>query len=391
VLLVAAGIVALGSCFVDGFELVDGVGGGGSPASGGAAGSGGGGGGVCGHVRWPSRPEGGADPGGSIEVVVAIRTLDFGEDVEAAQAPGYDLDGFCTCEINQGPGCRIPDHLTTETCDGQDGQDNALAALFDVASTFTDALDSSFHNRRIETGDYTTLLEVSGYNGEPLDAVVSAAIYPSPGLTRDPCNPGDVVAQWDGSDRWPVIAEAVMGAAGQGGSGGGGGGEGGASCGPSAVGVDNAMYVDEAAYVVDGVLVASFADAQIAFFQDGYAAGVRATGVVVTGQLVPAGSAWAIDNGVLAGRIEHNNLVLGMSALMTEGGTVCPDDPLFDPIKTASCGAIDIGAALAGPTTPCGATSFGILFEAEPAQLGSIYLPPTPVPCDEDPTLVMCE
>ena len=84
-----------GSCAVPGFDLVDaaaaGPGGGGGT---GTAGSGAtGGSGACDNAEPPLAPTV-TDPGTDVDFVAAVRTLDFGEDLEPAVGPevGYDLD-----------------------------------------------------------------------------------------------------------------------------------------------------------------------------------------------------------------------------------------------------------------------------------------------------------
>ena len=100
VVALAVAVVSAVSCAVTGFETV--AGGGATTTSQGGAtsmgGGGSGGSGACSSERPPPPPTD-ATPGGTTEFVVAIRSVDFNEDLDLAEGPTvcYDLDKECTC------------------------------------------------------------------------------------------------------------------------------------------------------------------------------------------------------------------------------------------------------------------------------------------------------
>lgn len=367
-----ATIPAWGGCVVDGFDLVDapsqGVGAAGG--SGGATTSTGGSGGMtCGSKSWPSPPAA-ADPSNEdVEVIVAVRTVDFGEgDLTSGPLVGFDLDGRCSC-ADDGPTCMTPEPAK-QACDGPQGIDNGIAELFGAAAIFDESFTSTYHATRADAGAWSILVRIRGYNGEANDNQVQVAMFPSGGLDEDPCHDGSPPA-WDGSDAWPIMSVSLEGP----GGGGGGGGAGGAACGdpePAGYSLENPKYVDDAAYVTNHVLVASLPEAGIAL--DATGAGINLVGGFLTGTLEQVGGAWHLTNGTLAGRWPLADLFGAFSDLGSDGDGLCTDDSTYQLIRDAICGKRDITAQISGPTATCDAVSFGMAFQAEPAQLGVIYL-----------------
>lgn len=373
---VLAAALGVGNCAIDGFELVDGQGGSGVTTSGTGGASGGSGG--CAHTAPPAAPSSG-DPGGSNEVAVALRVIDLGDEtVMMGIAPGYDLDSYCTCN-GDGASCQRPPWLTADPCDAAGGIDNSLAQVFGAGSAFSSRLSSDFHNANLGSGLYSTVVHVTGYNGEADDPQVTVALYPSPGLGRDPCNPPNPSPMWNGSDRWPVLDSALTNTGGSGGAGGSGGGP---SC-STAVDIADARYLDDAAYVSGNVLVAQIDQAEIIL--DSIAATVvfDATSVVVSARLEQVTGGWGLRDGTIAGIVELQEAFRAIAEHITEGQLVCTNHALYNVIKTAVCRVPDITVTPAGPTQVCDAVSFGIGFGiADPITLGSaVPTPPGPGTC----------
>ncbi len=379
------------SCFVPGFELVEvapsGTGGSNSTSSAMGGGNGGEGGlDPCTSARFPGPPASSDGGGDSVEFVVAFRSIDFGEELietmgsDGRPGLGYDLDGRCTCiEDNEASCVASP----KDRCDGYGGIDNSISVLFALAATFSENFRSSFHSQNAANGEWSILVRVKDYNGLPNDNQVEVSLFTSSGMNEDPClaQNNDTVPDWDGSDRWPVMTASLNPLMGAGGGGGGTTGSGGGvsyACGDDdevAKGnysFDSPKFFDGLAYVNNGVLVASLPEAGLVLDGDGGA--IDLTAGFLTGRLRQDAGAWYLDDGVLAGRWAARDAFLAVSGLGS-GGTLCTDDSLYQTLKQAVCDAQDITSQISGPTAPCDAVSFGMGFNAEPAQLGFVYVP----------------
>lgn len=401
---VSAALVVAASCAVPGFELVDGVGGagtgmGGSGAtSAGGSGQGGGtgGAGLCGSVQ-PSLPPDESDPGpDDVDLVVAVRSLDFGEDHETDVGPavGYDLDKECTC-LGGNPTCQTVGAMPND-CDGPGGRDNAVARLFKEFTLFEpDSFDSQFQSAKANDGEFSILVRVRDYNGQPNDDAVTVIVYSSPGLDSDPCLPSQV-AQWDGTDAFPVDA-LVLNEPGAGGMGTGGAGGGCGAAGPGAPGydVDDPKFVSQQAFVSDGVLVANLPASALVFSSSSGAVTIDLVGGFLTGDLQMEANGWALRNGVLTGRWTLEALFAIVGRIESNDMPICKDNPLYGPIKSVLCNFPDITSSVTGAAAPCDALSFGMGFEAEAAQLGIVVEPdpdtgPT-CPPEQDPAGDTCD
>jgi hypothetical protein len=230
-----------------------------SVASTGGAASGGGGN-PCGDVAPPSQPAA-ADDGDDVEFVVALSSLDFGESRdEDDPLIGHDMD--LSGPGSLGPLCKAPAWPPWDpnlSPDDACGRDNGTSQLVNRLPVGGSLFKSKTIVKEIDEGNFSILFHVSKYNGKANDKEVRFAMYSSPGLAHDPCNPRGVAPRWDGNDEWPVSSRTLAG--GDGGSGGGSppqGGAGGDDCTPFAPGDDAlAIHVDHKAHVANGKLVAA--------------------------------------------------------------------------------------------------------------------------------------
>jgi hypothetical protein len=376
--LLAAGAATaiVSSCAVAGFDLVDGVPLGGAGGVGGTqTGGGDGGEGACQNAEPPLAPDG-TDPGSDVDFVVAVRSIDFGEDFDEDVGPaiGYDLDAKCTC-LGDMPSCATVGSAP-EDCDGPNGRDNAVARLFDNLSLFEpNAFDSQHHSADADMGNWTLLIRVMGYSGGANDEEVTVAVYPSPGLDQTPCAP-DMTPAWNGADVWPVEALAIEGGTGGGsaGTGGAGGAGGSGGCDPSGepLDVDQPRFVSQVAYVSDHVLVANLPEAGITLAADGTPVTLRLVGGFLTARLEMTATGWFMHEGVLTGRWALADFFGVVGKFTANGEPICTDSQLYGPVKEIVCNYADIHSGVSGSAAPCDAMSFGMGFEAEPALLGVI-------------------
>jgi hypothetical protein len=372
-----------GACFVESFELEQGTGGGSTTtASGGSGGAGGAGGAglACTHAIWPAAPTS-TDPGNDdLDFVVVARTINFGE-VDLSQGPtvGYDLDGRCTCQ-GEDPSCIEPDWAAADHCDGPSGRDNAIAQLFHDLGAVDKDFTSAHYTASAEDGDDSFLFRVRDYNGQPNDDQVTVSMHPTEGTDDDPCNPPNAAPAWDGTDLWAINAASLNvpqggaggtgGAAGAGGVGGAGGQS--VSCGLNGHDIDDPRYLDDNAYVTDGVLVASLPEVALEFTSGDDNLPVQLKAGFITGRLEQESSQWYLRDGLVVGRWTLAEFFKLIGSITNQQEPICTDSSVYPLLKNALCQYPDITSELTGPTAPCDTLSFAVAIEAHPGQIGSV-------------------
>lgn len=329
----------------------------------------------CKSAQPPVAPPG-ADTGGDIEVVVAIREVDLGDRTTGAGPTwptlGYDLDKLCTCDTENVGSCKAPNKVV---CDGVDGRDNALGFfLFQIRDTFkvTD-LSSENISSGIETGNNTVLIRVKGYNGTPNDAVVEASWYASDDF--DVSN--TVPPKWDGTDAWPVLSSSLTGTPG--------------ADGGMTYNIDAPKYSDKKAFVVNGTLVVSLPEGELALSSK---RSVTFAAAIFTGKLQQGSNGWKLEDGVLAGITKVSD-VLGLLPTVDDPITqqpICTDNLVYAGAKSLICDSPDM-SIIGTPAKSCDYVSIGIGMRADPVKLGPVSLKKAPVsPCaaGKDPSQDTC-
>jgi hypothetical protein len=291
---------------------------------------------------------------GDTEFVVAVRAYDLGDSDDDAGANGFARMGFDlddTCTGSNGPAsCAEPPWASANHADGTDGRDNAIGALLYRLRQMNYGPATPALNGQIDSGTITTLLRVRGYNGLGTDDRLEVSLYAA---TR-PRGP-DLAAsrpRWDGTDVWDVLEPWVRVTAGSDG-------------GP----VYDAMqpaFVDDHAYVNDGVLVARWDSLVVG-------AGDHLQGAMMQARVVPSGDAWSLENATIAGRLRIDDVLMS--------GTTCTDAPTYPELKRLACGVADINFEGSDKrVAPCDAASWAWQFRADPAKLGVVTTGTTPVP-----------
>jgi hypothetical protein len=333
----------------------------------------------CSHAVWPDRPGNeDNDGGGSLQVTAAFTTIDIGlgSGPDAGIPPfGYDLDGVCTCP---GPPSCAQMKGAYESCDDDAGRDHTAISLFNLlgapASAGTQQIDEG-----LSSGQYSLLLVINGYNGQPDDSHVVVDFYVSNGINRDP-DGGIPTPKFDGHDHWTIDPTLSLS----------GGQVGGAP-----------IFEDDSAYVSKGQVVAHMpGQLPIVFGDRSFLGGARMllSESIIVGTLSlfavgdDAGNAYAyqLTSGTIAGRWPTASLLTTLASIpdsTRDGGYLCgPDSFAYNLIKAAVCQAADISQTIGNdnqtPLAPCDAVSVGLQFTAKPAQLGdSLSLPPAPAGC----------
>jgi hypothetical protein len=320
----------------------------------------------CAHATYPGPPAT-ATPGGTIDFSVALRSIDLGE--VTGHTAGLDLDNTCTCHFEEGPSCVYPDFADKNHCDDEEGRDNGFAKVFETLSIFLgpEEFGSKHFSDRAEAGKWSLLVRVYEYNGEPNDAQVTVAIYPT--TWNDAAVPAPT---WDGNDVWPASAAAL---------------EDGAS-------LEKPKYTDPKAYVADGVLVGSMPQVFINLSGNGGDLGVRLTAGTVMGRIEKVGERYKLSDGIVAARWTTADIFRVMSSVRVNGKPLCDDGSFeYEQFKELLCGHIDIASALGAPSADCDALSFGMNFSAEPVLLGLPYVPEEGAPScppEQDPVKDSC-
>lgn len=342
--------LSLASCFLSGFERGEPIAAGGAGGEGGAGGGGGGGGEAsCDGVTIPDPPAE-PDQGGDIDVVMALRSIELGEDPEGATL-GLDLDAKCTCAPD-GPSCQSD----VEHCDAPGGVDNSARQLFTFLATILTGVDSASMSEGAESGRWSIMVRVRGYNGQASDAKVRVDWYLAGGFVDDMGLPAEPA--WDGTDAWPISSASFVG--------------------EPPFDPTFSQYSDENAYVVDGKLVAALPQSELRFAGATATMRVRITGGVILADVVPttlpSGATYALENGLFAGRWRMADVFQSFSSYRDEMGVgICAVGPVYTAAKTQFCNARDIPSALGGTASqPCDAVSLAFGFAASPVQLGPV-------------------
>ncbi|HEY1959608.1 MAG TPA: hypothetical protein VGH28_28560 [Polyangiaceae bacterium] len=321
----------------------------------------------CQHVLVPTAP---ANPtiGGSMTILDAVQTIDFNPDGGVIASLGFDLDGVCTCGGGPASCTSLVPNVTQ--CDPSGGRDiNGTTQVGHYLEQLLNAEPSGDVNARIAAGKLTYFIQVSNYGGGQNESELVVGFYDGSGHPAFDADGGYVIAPpaWDGGDVWAI--DCIMSQS---------------SC-PDAAILDGGFaptFVDPAAYVTDGTLVAHFNSLVVGI---GITT-IRITSPIMVAQIEPlAGGGYGLD-GQFTGRVAVDDIFRSIAVLPSiSGGKLCGDDQEFQALKPEVCGAADIRAAAATDNTnqPCDALSFSLPFVARPARIGFRSDGPVLVPgCD---------
>jgi hypothetical protein len=345
-----------------------GGGSGGGPGSGGTTSTAAGGGGAMGCVPIvaPGSP-GGADDGGNVDFVTALRKIDL-DETKSDVTIGLDLDGLCTCQDGGATSCKP---LIEKVCDGPGGIDNSLGLIFaKVHEISVGVITSAQISNAADKGSWTSLLRVRGYNGKPDDAKVEALMYTTQGV-----NAGMPAPKWDGMDAWPIDKASLK----------------------SPPNVDSAVTVSTDAYVTNGVLVVHLPKQRLRIRSTLFKMDLELVNVVIQATLKPAVGGYSLTDGVTAGEWSLANAFKDIASIRYAGDTkLCTDDNDFVTVKSVVCANPDLRVDGSGNgSEACDALSFGATFSADPAQLGPIVPdegpPDNPCAANKDPSTDTCD
>jgi hypothetical protein len=371
------GLAATGSCALASFNRVPGstststTGGGAAGAGGATSGSGATTAAPCEPATYPAAPSV-VDAGGDIEIVAAVHQI-FLVSGKDGGGLGLDLDKQCTCHGGEPTCVSTKKNIELEAyCDDEQGRDNAMRAMIELlGQTVGEADLGAYYSDLADQGRWSMLWRIRGYNGEPDDDRVSVAAITALGFGA-PTEP----PKWDGTDVWRVSATSFE------------------DDGKGKPDLERPRYVDEQAFVVSGMVVASLPATEVVMGGSLSQLAIRATGGGMMARLEQGDGGWAMRDGVITGRLGLDEVFAAIGSFRSDTGMpICTSNPFYATGKTLFCNAPDILKGLGSPTQPCDAVSLGIGFEADPALVGAAEPPPVPgTSCEAgtDPTDDTC-
>jgi hypothetical protein len=303
----------------------------------------------CAHRQPPPPPEV-TGRGGTLDLVLAMHTFVYGwassDDAGKPkyQSIGFDLDNKCTGE-GEGPSCQEPVWATASHHDGVDGIDNVQGEL-----VWPQGPESNTET----TNGVNILLRVRGYSGDANDDQVEVSLYYAPGLS--PREDGGLDLLWDGKDRWAASPDCLL-----------------PPTDGSTPSVDQPRFVDDHAYVTNGVLVSRL---QEGLWQGTSDLPEPTRHVVIAGALTQNdGGLWQMTNATIGFAVALKDYLFNTAWFpWGPGGAyqLC-QAPTYYPLQVMNtCAIADIAFDSSSPTAPCDAISFGIGFDAIQARLGDV-------------------
>lgn len=318
----------------------------------------------------PERPDAAIKDGPSEpDLMFVAYRVDYGDQPaengrRSYETTGFDLDGECTRD-ESGHACTVADWVepSVYAVDGAGGIDNAIGTAFSIVSEGTWAA-SGVANAYAEAGLKSSLISVSGYNGQPDDPKVTVA-YADVTLFR-PASASNAKPTWQGTDEWLGI-EAYFDT----------------DRPIDEYGADDLppfKYVDEAAFVTGGELVALIPEVDTTF---GKYRRLQLRAKLTKHPTLD----WMLQDGVGAVRTPVDTLlrVVGVSYAPRDASEVpngspvtrvCMDHPVYEERKRAICSLADI--SYEGPDqrgSLCDGASWGWRFDASLAKLVGLTAP----------------
>lgn len=313
---------------------------------------------ACVGKTLPSSPPNVSD-GGTIEFTSALRSLDLGENASSEIPIGLNLDGLCTCP-EQAVQCKNPISPSLVACDGREGADNTSSAIVKaLLTTDADFTGSAYYSGGADSGYFSLLFHVSGYNGLDSDPLVSVSMYESPGY--NPQGTGIQAPFWTGQEAWTVSSASLKD---------------GASLGQP-------LFRDDKAFVTGGMLVSSFQTLTFGLAGEKGFLRIGLQNVRMSAHIVqPIGSiGYHLSDGLIAGVFPESEVFRALSTFHASADVLCNDGGFFyNQTKKSICNSMDMITQSQSPGAACDASSFGMHFETFPIVLGAVTAPAAHAP-----------
>lgn len=329
-----------------------------------------GGEGGCDRLTWPTGPAKDDESTSKAQTfTVAVRSVALSLTEPGMVNAGYDLDKRCTC-LPDAPNCTAPPLYKEANCDESRGRDVSLNRTIVPSLLTNPGFTPKDISDGFERGAYGIVVRLENYNGQANDTKVTASLYLSPGVTPTAAPP-----KWTGDDPWDIDPTST-------------------APGPDG-GPPRSIYLDENAFVRDGVLVAAnFSTLRLPLPIGTGVLNLELGSPIVTANLVKDATTgrFALKTGTVAGRIPVKSLFRAIGPLPVPSGfgdgmTICQAaqgtvsaGAYKNFVKGYICRAADILSSVNRDNDPgleCDAISFVMRFETDVAKLGVPRTKPT--------------
>lgn len=329
----------------------------------------------CDELGVPGKPgpvDAGEDATDLAPITMAVKKFDIGIDPQ--NPVGFNLDRTCTTSV-------ATSSCTTKTFDtgwskfgvdkGSLGVDNAGLAVLEDLSFVGTAFNPSEINARLKAGEFGVVVRLSDWNGLADDDSVTLEIFPAIGVWKQTAGgpvPGGTPTltsadMWIRDRRFQNI-------------------------------VDASVYRSVEAYVTKSRVVASFETVSIGVSvpYDNKPFDIVVHEAFFSAPLVPDGSSWRLENGVLGGRWRTSDLLGQIRTVYLDDTlgqkkvVLCdPGAPanLYGSLKTLICPGRDIRGAGRedNKAMPCDSLSAGLLLDTYTVtDAGDFADLPAPIP-----------
>jgi hypothetical protein len=335
---------------------------------------------TCNHATYPLPPDAGSSSSTNALYFVLQHVYFSTTPDSGAPVTGYDLDHVCTTGASTSS-CVTEDlqpsgYPIVDLAGGVDQESFALLNLL-TTQTLTSSVATSLTdvalNVSIARGDFSIILTLKGYGGEPNVTGVTVGVQASPGLTTVP-DAAPPTPGFDGGDSWNVSSADCV--------------------------TPTNNYPSQTvtmAYVTNNVLVATQTDPITlhinvpSYLPNDAASAVFGPLTVILHSPVMTATikkrpdgVYALSGGVIAGRWAAGDALQAIGLLTTTNGTLCQDDngAIFAIVAPYVCKGREIMASSnADASAPCDALSVAVGFDAVGTNIGSM---PTSYPSPLD-------
>ena len=333
----------------------------------------------CTEIGVPARPsitDAGADVAVQTDLYLGSNVVDFGIDPNATPV-GFNLDRACSPTIATSTCTTGIDDPTFQKY-GVDknslGVDNAGFGLLSYLGTLGSAFSPTGIRERLGDGEFGVVIRIVDWNRTPDDADVRLEVYPAFGVSKPvdagaPLVPGGK-PRFDSTDRW-ILDDRYQQPL-----------------------TEASKIKSASAWVTGGRLVASFQSVTLGVSvpNDNKPLDVIIQEVLISGLLVPSGTSFRLDQGVIGGRWRTADLLDQVRTLYVKDTAPLNKQVLCEPgfptlvynqVKKEVCDGRDIRGASASDSTnmPCEAVSVGIRVDTYALdQPGEFATLPAPVP-----------
>ena len=251
-------------------------------------------------------------------------------------ALGLALGGVCQCK-----------GTVAESCTSATICDDSAVTMFTALDKQNGAPIDKTLSAGIDAGGWTVILRLANYNDSKNDSHVTLRWYFSRGMA------GGLKPKSDCTDTWNIAERSLV---------------------TDANGnLDMALYLDDTAYVANGMLVANFPAARLEALGVSSALVMKLSLPQLVAKLVQNadGKTWRLDDGMIEARLAEPDAFALIAAWRSDAGeAICRSHPAYSKLAQLACDGRDVRTEQGGPTAPCTALSVAIAFRAETSVAG---------------------